>query len=431
MSSTETLYLVLLVICLLLSAFFSSSETAFISLQRFRVEHLVETKVRGARRVARMIERPEKFLSTVLLGNNFVNTAAAALATILAISVWGERQGMLVATIGVTIILLIFCETTPKTIATRHAERLTFLFVRPIEVIGWLFTPFVVVLSWIASGFTRMVGGTSVQRSLISDEEIRTMISVGYKEGTVEEAEAKLLHNVFDFGDRPVLEVMVPRPEVISIEQGSKIADFLALYAESPLSRFPVYKENMDNVVGILSVKDVLMALAKNTIDDQGVIDDLIRPAYFTPVTKRINELFAEMRDKNYRMAVVVDEYGGTAGIVSISRLVEEIVGPVGDELAAVEKEYEIINEYTFQIDGGMRIEEVNEEMDVALPEGDDYETVAGFVLHLLGHIPRQGEQLRYKGLKLVVTKMRGLKIEEILLIKEKRGKEGATASTG
>jgi len=338
---------------------------------------------------------------------------------------------MLVATIGVTIILLIFCETTPKTIATRHAERLTFLFVRPIEVIGWLFTPFVVVLSWIASGFTRMVGGTSVQRSLISDEEIRTMISVGYKEGTVEETEAKLLHNVFDFGDRPVLEVMVPRPEVISIEQGSKIADFLALYAESPLSRFPVYKENMDNVVGILSVKDVLMALAKNTIDDQGVIDDLIRPAYFTPVTKRINELFAEMRDKNYRMAVVVDEYGGTAGIVSISRLVEEIVGPVGDELAAVEKEYEIINEYTFQIDGGMRIEEVNEEMDVALPEGDDYETVAGFVLHLLGHIPRQGEQLRYKGLKLVVTKMRGLKIEEILLIKEKRGKEGATASTG
>ena len=431
MSSIETLYLVLLVICLLLSAFFSSSETAFISLQRFRVEHLVETKVRDARRVAKMMKRPERFLSTILLGNNFVNTAAAALATILAISVWGERQGMLVATIGVTIILLIFCETTPKTIATRHAERLTFLFVRPIEVIGWLFTPFVVVLSWIASGFTRMVGGTPVQRSLISDEEIRTMISVGYKEGTVEETEAKLLHNVFDFGDRPVLEVMVPRPEVISIEQGSKIADFLALYAESPLSRFPVYKENMDNVVGILSVKDVLMALAKNTIDDQGVIDDLIRPAYFTPVTKRINELFAEMRDKNYRMAVVVDEYGGTAGIVSISRLVEEIVGPVGDELAAVEKEYEIINEYTFQIDGGMRIEEVNGEMDVALPEGDDYETVAGFVLHLLGHIPRQGEQLRYKGLKLVVTKMRGLKIEEILLIKEKRGKEGATASTG
>jgi len=430
MSSTETLYLVLLVICLLLSAFFSSSETAFISLQRFRLAHLVETKVKGARRVARMIERPEKFLSTVLLGNNFVNTAAAALATILAVSVWGEEWGVLIATIGVTIILLIFCETTPKTIATRHAEKLSLLFVRVIEAIAWLFTPFVAILSWIASGFTKLFGGTPVPRSLVSEEEIRTMISVGHREGTVEEEAAEMLHKVFEFGDRPVFEVMVPRPEVICIEQGSKIADFLTLYAESPLSRFPVYKENMDTVVGILSVKDVLMALAKDTVGDQSTIDDLIRPAYFTPVTKRINELFVEMRDKNYRVAVVVDEYGGTAGIVSLSRLMEEIVGPVGDELAAVEKEYEIINEYTFQIDGGMRIEEVNEEMDVALPEGDDYETVAGFVLHLLGHIPRQGEQLRYKGLKLVVTKMRGLKIEEILLTKERHGKERPAAST-
>lgn len=163
------------------------------------------------------------------------------------------------------------------------------------------------------------------------------------------------------------------------------------------------------------------MALAKNAIDDQSVIDDLIRPTYFTPETKRINELFAEMQDKNYRMAVVVDEYGGTAGIVSLSRLVEEIVGPVGDELAEAEKEYEAINEYTFQVDGGMRIEEVNEKMNLGLPEGG-YETIAGFVLHLLGYIPRQGEQLRYKGLKLVITKMRGLKIEEILLTKEKHG---------
>jgi putative hemolysin len=419
MSSTETLYLVLLVSCLLLSAFFSSSETAFISLQRFRLEHLVETKVRGAKRVARMIQRPEKFLSTVLLGNNFVNTAAAALATILAVSVWGEEWGVLIAAIGVTIILLIFCETTPKTIATQHAERLSLVFVRLIEMIAWLFTPFVVVLSWIASGFTKMVGGTPTPRSLVSAEEIRTMISVGHKEGTVEESEAEMLHKVFDFGDRPVREVMIPRPEVISIEKGSKLADFLALYAESPLSRFPVYKENMDNVVGILSVKDVLMAQAKGTTDNESVIDDLIRLAYFTPETKPINELFAEMRDKNYRMAVVVDEYGGTAGIVSLSRLVEEIVGPVGDELAAAEKEYEVINEYTFQIDGGMRIEEVNEEMGVELPEGD-YETVAGFVLHLLGHIPKPGEQLRYKGLKLVITKMRGVKIEEILLTKER-----------
>ena len=427
MSGIEILYLALLFVCLLLSAFFSSSETAFISLQRVRVEHMVSTEVKGAKRVAGMIQRPEKFLSTILLGNNLVNTAAAVLATVLAISLWGEEYGILIATVGVTILLLIFAETTPKTIATQHAEKLSLIFARPIQVISWLFTPFVVVLSWIASGFTRMVGGTPVPRSIVSAEEIRTMISVGHKEGTVEEEEAEMLHKVFDFGDRPVREVMVPRPEVVCIEKGSKLADFFVLYAESPLSRFPVYQENMDNVVGILSVKDVLMALASGTMDKESVIDDLIRPAYFTPETKLINELFAEMRDKNYRMAVVVDEYGGTAGIVSLSRLVEEIVGPVGDELAAAEKEYEAIDEYTFQIDGGMRIEEANDEMGLELPEGD-YETVAGFVLHLLGRIPRQGEQLRYKSLKLVITKMRGMKIEEILLTKEK-SKEGNAAS--
>jgi putative hemolysin len=388
---------------------------------------MVNTKVNGADRVSRLLQRPARLLSTILLGNNFVNTAAAALATFLAISVWGEQWGILIATIGLTIFLLVFCEATPKTIAIQHAERLSLVFARPIEVISWLFTPFVVVLSWIASGFSKLAGGTPVPRSLASEEEIRTMISVGHKEGTVETEEAEMLHKVFDFGNRPVREVMVPRPEVICIEQGSKLADFLTLYAESPISRFPVYQENMDNVVGILSVKDVLMALAKGTINNQSVIDELVRPTYFTPETKPISELFTEMRDKNYRMTVVVDEYGGTAGIVSLSRLVEEIVGPVGDELSAAEKEYEAINEYTFQIDGGMRIEEANEEMGLELPEGD-YETVAGFALHLLGYIPKQGEQLRYKGLKLVITKMRGVKIEEILLTKEKP-KEGYAAS--
>jgi putative hemolysin len=394
----EILYLVFLFICLFLSAFFSGSETAFISLERFRVQHMVETKVKGARRIARMLERPDRFLSTILLGNNLVNTAAAALATILAVSVWGQEVGVIIATFGMAFILLIFAETMPKTQANRHAERVSLLL-------------------------TRLVGGTPGPRSIVSDEEIRTMITVGHKEGTVEEAEADMLHAVFDFGDSPVSEVLVPRPEVVGIEKGETLVEFLETYSEFPISRFPVYEENMDNVVGVLSIKDVLMALAKGSITKEAPIDELIRPAYFTPETKRISELFTEMRDKNYRMAIVVDEYGGTAGIVSLSRLMEEIVGPVGDELAEAEKEYESINEYTFQVDGGMRIEETNEELGLELPEGD-YETVAGFVLHLLGHIPKQGTQLKYRDLKIVITKMKGHKIEEILLTKEKKKKD-------
>ncbi len=423
MSGLEILYLVLIAVCLLLSALLSMTETAFISLQKMRLEHMVNSGVKGAKRIAALMERPEKLLSAVLTGNEVAQTAAAALATAMAVSFWGEQKGVVIATIVVSILLLIFCDTTPKTIGIHHAEGLSLAFARPVQILSWLLTPFVVALGWIASGLTKMVGGTPVPKSLVSEEEIRSMISAGHREGTIEGEAAEMLHNVFDFSDRPVREVMVPRPEVIFVEQGIKLADFLNLYAQNPLSRFPVFQGNRDNVVGILSVRDVLMAQAKGAIDGQTVIDGLVRPAYFAPETKPISELFVEMRDNNRRMTVVVDEFGGTAGVVSLSQLMQEIVGPVGDELAGVEKDYEIIDDYTFQIDGGMRIDEANEEMGLELPEGD-YETVAGFVLHLIGRIPKQGEQLRYKGLKLVITKMRGVKIEEVLVTKEKPIKE-------
>ena len=426
MTGIEALYLAIFIVCLVLSAFFSSSETAFTALQRVKIEHMVSTNVPGSKRVAKMMQHPERLLSTILTGNNLVNTAAVALGTVLAVSIWKE-WGLLIATIGISVILLVFCESTPKVIAVHNAERLSIRLARFVETAYRLFTPAVLVLSAIASRFSKLAGSEPVAKSLVSEEEIRTMISVGHKEGTVEEAEAEMLHKVFDFGDRPVREATIPRTEAVWVEKGTKLADFFKIYAESPLSRFPVFDESLDNVSGILSVKDVLMALAKDNIDNDAVIDDLIRPAYFTPESKRIGELFTEMRDQNYRMAVVVDEYGGTAGIVSLSRLVEEIIGPVGDEFAEADKDYEAINEYTFHVDGSMRIEEANEEMKLELPESEDYETVAGFILSLLGSIPKQGQQLRYKGLKIVITKMRGLKIEEVLIIKEKKKENAST----
>ncbi len=418
MDSTSILYLVLFFLCLVASAFFSSAETAFISLPRTRVKHLVESGVIGAGRVAKITEQPEKLLATVLLCNNLFNVAAAALGTAIAVSIWTDNEniGILVATIVVTILLLIFAEVTPKTLAIRHPERMALLYVYPLGVITKIAYPVAVGLNWIASILTG--GKAKVPHSLVSEEEIRSMISVGREEGTVEEAEAELLHKVFVFGDRTVREVMSPRPEVVWIEKGTKLADFLGIYAEHPHTRFPVYQDSFDTVVGILSIKDVLMAQANSSLDKKSVIDDLVRPVLFVPETKRITHLFAEMQSQGYPMVVVIDEFGVTSGIVTMEQLVGEIVGEMGDELVKADKDFEVIDDRTIQIDGGMHVEEANQELGLELPTGD-YDTVAGFLLSLLGHIPREGEQLRYGNLKLAVTQMRELRIEKILVTKD------------
>jgi putative hemolysin len=363
-----TIYWVLLFIFLVLSAFFASSETAFISLQRIRVKHLENSGVAGAEQVAKVIERPERLLSTVLLGNNFVNTAVATLAAIVTVSLLGEEWGILIATIGVTILLLIFGEVTPKTIAAHHAERLALLYVRPLELISKLLFPFIIALSWIASRFTQIVGEHPMPRSLLSEEEIRTAISLGEKEGVVNEAEAEMLHKVFEFGDRQVREVMTPRTDTVWVEQDTKLADFLSIYSQAPHSRFPVYEGNYDQVVGMVFIKDVLMAQAKGLSDRDSPITEIIRPVHFVPETKHIAELFTEMQSAGYQVVVVIDEYGGTAGIVTLEQLLEEIVGQLGDELARTTKEFKTIDEHTFQIDGSMRIEEANEQLDLGLP---------------------------------------------------------------
>lgn len=424
--STNIIYFIVLLVCIILSAFFAAAETAFMSLEKFRLQRMLETKVRGAARVSRMMERPERFLSTILLGNNLVTTAAATLATALALSIFGEGEALLVSTLAVTVVLLIFGEVVPKTFGSSYREKVTVAFVRPIGFIAWVFSPVVSLLSWIAMAFTRLMGGKPMYKALVRPEDIESMITVGHKEGTVEKNEAEMLHNVFDFGDRPVREVLVPRPQVISVAKGTCLSDFLKLYSESPKSRYPVIEESMDNVIGILAVKDVLMSMAKGEIAKESHIDDLVRSAYFAPETKHISDLFHEMRDKNFHMGIIVDEYGGTAGIVSLSRLMEEIFGPVGDELSAAEKEFESINEHTFQVDGGMRIGEANTEIGLNLPEGE-YETVAGFMLNLMGRIPKQGQQVKFRDLKIVITKMKGLKIEEVLITREKAHKDEPT----
>jgi putative hemolysin len=418
MTTIEIVYLIIFILCVMASAFFAVAEIAFIALQRFKLEHLLETRVPGASTVQALVRRPDRLLSTILLGNNLVNTTAAALGTILAERFLGS-SGTIISIVGVTIILLVFSDTIPKTASAHHAETLAVKLAPAVRTLSYIFSPVVFVLSWIARTFGKLVGAHTERGSLISAEEIRTMITVGRREGSVEKAEAEMLHKVFEFGDRPAREIMVPRTEVIWIQKGTVIVDFFKLYIEHPLNRYPVYQDTTDNVVGIVSSKDVLLTLAKGTCDIEKNIDELIRPVNFAPESKRISELLGEMRDQNFHMCIIIDEYGTTAGIVTLTQLVEEIVGDVKDELAEVNKDFEIIDDSNYQIDGAMRVEDANLEMNLGLPEGD-YDTVAGFALKLLGHIPKTGEQIKYKDLKLAITRMQGRKIEMILVTKEK-----------
>ena len=419
MAGHEVVYLVLFGVCILLSAFFSSSETALFSMQKVRLKSILDDQVNGSKTVAELLDQPAKLLSTILLGNNLVNVAAAAIATTLAIKYLPEDQGVLIATIVTTVILLIFSETVPKTIATQHPEKLSLTYAQPLRIISWILSPLVIILSGLATFFSKIMGGSSIRKTFFSVNEIRTMISAGQQEGEVKESEAELLHDVFEFFDLTVREVMVARPDVDAIEHGSTLADFRNLFLKSPRSRFPVFEESMDQVVGILVTKEVFQAQTIGTINERSLINELIRPAFFTPDTKHIHDLLNEMRKTNNQMAIVVDEFGGTAGVVTLAGLAEEVVGEMGDELSPSQKEYQKIDGNTFLIDGGMRIDEANSELELGLPENADYDTVAGFTLSLLGHIPKVKEQVEYENLLLTITNMRGFRIREIRVTKK------------
>ena len=366
-----------------------------------------------------MIGEPERLLSTILFGNKLVNVAFAALVTLVVVSAIGdgkEGQAALIATGVGTAVLLVVGETIPKSIAVRRAERVAFIYSLPVLWLETLFLPVVVVLQWVAQSVSSWFGGDAARAS-ITEGELRTMIDIGEAQGTVEPTEAEMLENVFRFGDMEVREVMTPRTEIISVERGARLGELLETYAEHAHTRVPIYRDDVDNIIGIISAKDVLRAISVKGIGLDESVADVTRDAYFVPETKRAAELFDELRQSGNQLAIVVDEFGGVAGLVTLKRLLEEVVGPVGEEGAGPEDEYETIDGNTFQVDGGMSIDEVNEELGVDLPEGD-FETIAGFALAVLGYIPTEGEQFEYANLKLEITEMHDLKIETIKVTK-------------
>ena len=409
MDTSDVIRLVLLGVAVLLSAFFAASEAAFLSVQRSRLAALVLNRVKGAERVERIASRPEKLLPTVLMGNNLVNVAAAALGTALATSYLSPNWAVGASVGGVTVLLLLFGEILPKTIAAKNAEGLA--LVLPLQVAQVSFFPIVWVLEKYSSMVQRLFGLSGTR--LVTEEEIRALIGVAETEGVVEKGEAEMLEKVFHFGDRQVREVMTPRTEIVWLEMGTTLQNFLSIYARTTHTRFPVFEGGRENVVGILSVKDLLQGVAQANIQPDDSVTTALRPIHFVPEAKPVEQLFDELREMGQQMAITVNEHGGVAGLVTLKQLLEVILGPVGEEGEPVEEEFVTIGEGHFDVSAGMSILEANENLGMNLPEGD-YQTLAGFILEQLSHIPQEGEAFRHGNVRLEVKEMWGVKIQRV-----------------
>ena len=392
-------------------ALVNAVEIAVVASSRIRVRAAAEEGHRSARALARLKAEQERYFAVVVIFQNLFVFLASTAGTVIAIDAFGN-WGFLFSLVAIPLISTEFGEYTPKVIAARTPERLALLAAIPIEIVVRIMSPLITALAVIPNLFGR--GDVS---PTVTEAALRLLIDIGAEEGAVGVGEAELLDRVFHFHDRRVNEIMVPRPDVVWLEQGENVREFYETFDKSPHSRFPVYDDTVDNVVGIVSIKDVLRALAEGRVTDDSPIVELIRPATFIPETKLVSALFWQMQDERQQMAVVVDEYGGVAGIVTLELLLEEMVGRVVDELGQPSEEFSAIDEHTTRVDGGMSIYDLREELDMALPEGD-YETVAGFVLEQLGHIPREGESVALDGLRITVSEVKGVKIESVVIRK-------------
>ena len=405
------LAIALFVVGLVGYALVNAVEIAVVASNRLRVRAAAEEGHRSARALDRLKSEQERYFAVVVILQNMFVFLTSTAGTVIAVDVFGT-WGFLFGLVAIPLISTEFGEYTPKVIAARKPERIALAAAVPVEIIVRLASPLITALAVIPNLFGRGRAGQTV-----TEAELRMLIDIGAEEGAVGAGEAELLDRVFHFHDRRANEIMIPRTEVVWLERDETVREFYETFDQSPHSRFPVYHETVDNVVGIVSIKDVLRALAERKVTEDSPIEGLIRPAVFIPETKLVSALFWQMQDERQQMAVVVDEYGGVAGVVTLELLLEEMVGRVVDELGQPLEEFSAIDENTTRVDGGMSVFDVREELGVDIPEGD-YETVAGFVLEQLGHIPREGETLTLNSFRLTVSELKGVKIESVVITK-------------
>ena len=411
----DAISILLFVICVLLSAFFSSSEVALISITRAKVRTLVNEGRPGSNAVAALKEKPDRLLITILIGNNIVNITAASLATAIAISIFGD-VGVGIATGFVVIVLLVFGEIGPKIYATRASDSFALTVAPVIFFLSRILSPVIWLVERVSPRFG--IGKETIEPS-VTEEEIKEWIDVGKEEGTIEQAEQDMLYSVLEFADTTAREIMTPRVDVIAMEDTVSFEEAIRVFNESGFSRIPVYHDQVDNITGILNVKDVFSAMVSHRKDS--TIKEVMYDPMFVPETKKIDDLLKELQVKRVQIAIVLDEYSSFVGIVTVEDILEEIVGDIMDEYDKEEPEVQNISEGVYVVDAQMWVEDINEQMEINLPVDESYETIGGLIIDRLGHIPlHPGEKVEVNEGKitLVVMQMHGRRIVKAKIVK-------------
>lgn len=408
---SDTYQIIILLILLALSAFFSSNETALMSVNKIRLRSLADEGNKRAAMALDILEnQTPKLLSAILIGNNIVNISASSLATTLAYSFGGYMVS--IVTVILTVLILIFGEITPKNYATINSEKITLRYIPVFKFLMTIMTPVIFIINLFSRGVMRLMRvDPDAASKAMTEEELRTIVDVSHEDGVIESDEKEMIYNVFDLGDATAKDIMVPRVHVTFADVESTYDELIDIFREDKFTRLPVYKDSQNNIVGIINMKDLLL-YDKN---EEFVIDHLLRKPHFTYETKSISDLLVEMKDSTFNIAIVLDEYGDMAGLITLEDILEEIVGEIHDEYD--EKEDELVQKISdreYIIEGSMHLDDVNDHLDTEL-DSEDYDSLGGFIIEHLDRLPVAGDEvITEDGIRLIVEKLDKNRIEKV-----------------
>lgn len=418
MDSGQALQILIVIGLLALSAFFSSSETAMITVNKIRVRNLAEAGLSSAVVLSKILDNQPKMLSAILIGNNIVNLSASSLMTVIVTRAFGDKY-VGIATGVLTLLVLLFGEITPKTTATLYAESIALRFAKPIYAIMQVLTPVIFIVNQMSMVVLKILHiDPNKKQDAITEDELRTIVEVSHEEGVIESDEKKMIYNVFDFGDSVAKDIMVPRIDMTFVDVNSTYEEVIEVFRQEKYTRYPVFEETTDNVIGIINIKDLLLAKSGQKF----CLRDYLREPLYTYEFKKTTELMVELRKTQNNIAIVLDEYGATAGLITLEDMLEEIVGEIRDEYD--EDEEDLIckagpDEYI--VEASTKLDDLNDQLGLNL-KSEDYDSIGGFVIGLLDHLPETGEEVTYENLRFVVEKMDRNRIDKIhiyLLSKE------------